>query len=92
MEAHDNEWMSFGEMKFGSGKRNAPNGVFVDKSRLVSDQIGLGEIGKTRLLTDCPLRPRADLSFFREARLGTYRAEAGLGELEPIDNHHQQAC
>ena len=24
-----------------------------------------------------PVEPRADFSFFREARLGTYRAEAG---------------
>ena len=36
--------LSFSEMMFGSGKRNAPHGAFVGQSRLVSDQIDSGNL------------------------------------------------
>lgn len=90
---HEVSGLFFCEIKFGSGKRTATHGAFVGKSRLVSDQIDSGNLARRASwpIVRCD-GPRADLSFFREARLGTYRAEVGLGELEPIDNHHQQAC
>ena len=90
---HEVSGLSFCEIKLGSGKRTATHGAFVGKSRLVSDQIDSGNLARRASwpIVRCD-GPRADLSFFREARLGTYRAEVGLGELEPIDNRHPQAC